>query len=118
MGIFSKPPSGSPEPPKSPELDGPIPVTVIDLSVRYDIYTARAFDDRLYEDVRIVGIKTFEQKDARFGTALLGGYLEIEARNGVRMMIPSMGIYMICQHGSLPEYKVLHDRNLGGDGWT
>jgi hypothetical protein len=107
MGLFKTPKS---EPPSSSEPDGAIPVAVFDLSKRYDIYCATPGDDRLYEDVRIVGIRTFERKKNQFATALIGGYLEIEARNGVRMMIPHIRMYMICQHGSQPVYKVLRTR--------
>lgn len=42
--------------------------------------------------------------------ALIGGYLEIETRQGARMMIPHMRMFMICEHGSRPDYKVLRIR--------
>ncbi len=93
------------------EPDSPIPVTVLDLSKRYDLYCTTPTEERLYNNVKILGIRTFEKKKQELGMSLIGGYLEIEADNGTRMMIPSLGIYMICEHGSKPVYKVLRVRN-------
>jgi hypothetical protein len=112
MSLFQKPKGQTPE---APEPDGPIPVTLIDPSKRYDIYCSIPGEDRLYEDVRIVGIRTFEKKKQDFGMALIGGYLELEARSGARMMIPHLRMYMICEHGSQPDYKVLRTRKNDND---
>lgn len=95
----------------TPEPDEPLPVTLSDRTKRYDIYCSTPTEDRLYENVRVVGIRTFEKRKQEFGMALIGGYLEIEANNGVRMMIPHIQMYMICEHGSQPAYKVLRVRN-------
>ena len=94
----------------------PIPVAVIDLSKRYDLYCSIPSEDRLYENVRIIGIRTFERKKNDFATHLIGGYLEIETHNGTRMMIPSMRMYMICEHGAQPAYKVLRARKADPEG--
>jgi len=112
MSLFKNPRGELPE---TPEPDNPIPVTLIDLSKRYDIYCSIPGEDRLYEDVRIVAIRTFEKKKQDFGMALIGGYLEIETRNGARMMIPHIRMYMICEHGSQPDYKVLRTRKNDHD---
>ncbi len=101
-----------------PEPDNSIPVSVIDLSKRYDIYCYIPSEDRLYENVRIVGIKTLEMPKHQFGTAVIGGYIEIEAHNGTRMMIPHIRIYMICEHGAQPAYKVLRVRKSGDNDWN
>jgi hypothetical protein len=113
MNIFKTPMGNSHEVPKSPEPGSSIPVTIFDLSKRYDIYCYIPSEDRLYEDVRIVGIKTFESKKNDFMTALIGGYIEIEADNGARMMIPHIRVYMICEHAAQPAYKVLRIRKSG-----
>lgn len=93
-----------------PEPGSLIPVTLLELSKRYDIYFYLPSEDRLYEDVKIVGIRTFEPKKNEFATALIAGYIEIEAPNGTRMMIPHIHIYMICEHGAQPAYTVLRVR--------
>ena len=36
----------------------------------------------------------------------MGGFLEIEARDGSRLLIPSFGIQLLCEHGTRPEFKV------------
>lgn len=95
--------------PKVESTDGPLPVTAIDLSKRYDLYCWFVGEDRLYEDVTFVGIRTFERK-SQFSSGLLGGFIEIEARNGARIMIPHHHIHMICEHGSQPTYTVLRSR--------
>ena len=103
---------------KTPEPVNPIPVSVIDLSKRYDIYCYIPSEDRLYEDVQLVGIKTFEPPKNQFATALIGGYIEIEARNGTRMMIPHIRVYMVCEHGAQPAYKVLRVRKSSDNDWS
>ena len=55
-------------------------------------------------------LSSFELPENQFATALIGGYIEIEARNGTRMMIPHTRIYMICEHDAPPAYKVLRVR--------
>lgn len=101
-----------------PQPDNPIPVSVIDLSKRYDIYCYIPSEDRLYENVRIVSIRTLERPKHEYGTSLIGGYIEIEADNGTRMMIPHIRIYMICEHGAQPAYKVLRVRKSGDNDFS
>jgi len=112
MSLFKNPRGEQPE---TPDPDAPIPVTIFDLSKRYDLYCSTPSEDRLYEDVRVIGIRTFEKKKQDFGMSLIGGYLEIETRNGARMMIPHIRMYMICEHGSHPDYKVLRIRKADND---
>jgi hypothetical protein len=71
-------------------------------------------EDLLYEDVRIIGIRTFERM-RQYSSGLIGGYIEIEARDGARMMITYHLVRMICEHGAQPTYKVLesHRPNKG-----
>src|SRR5262245_59573815 len=87
-----------------------VPITSFDITRRYDIYCNVVYEQRLYANVKVVGIRTFD-KITRFSSGALGGLLEIEATNGTRMMIPQFGIQMICEHGSEPTFKVL--RRLG-----
>src|SRR5690349_19103493 len=109
MSLFKTPrveQSGSPDP------DGALPVTLFDSSKRYDLYCSTQSEDRLYEDVRIIGIRTFERKQHAYGTALIGGYLEIEARTGARMMIPHLRMYMICER-----FLEFHGLRAAGRHW-
>ncbi len=80
------------------------------------VYCSTPSEDRLYENVRIIAIRTFQRKKHDYGTALIGGHIEIEAHNGTRMMIPHLRMYMICEHGSQPVYKVLRVRKTDIDG--
>ena len=108
MSLFNNPRSGSQDPKPNPKED--LPVLGIDLSKRYDIYCSVPGEDRLYEDVKIVGIRTFEP-NSQIRMGLIGGYLEVEAPDGVRMLIPHIRMSMICEHGAPPRYKVLRTRN-------
>jgi hypothetical protein len=65
--------------------------------------------DRLYENVRFVCIRTFERIH-KFSSGLIGGFLEVEALDGSRGLIPSIGIRLICEHGTPPVFKVLRHR--------
>jgi hypothetical protein len=94
--------------PKTESADSSIPVASIDLSKRYDVYCSFTSDDRLYEDVSIKGIRTFEHL-TQFSSPVIGGYIEIEARDGSRVMIPHIHIHMLCEHGSQPSFKVLRN---------
>jgi hypothetical protein len=90
------------EPPK------PIPIAPVDLSKRYDLYCTAIDHDRLYENVRFIGIRTFDHI-SEFSSGLVGGFLEIEATDGSRLLIPNFGIQMICEHGTQPFGKVLRN---------
>jgi hypothetical protein len=112
MSLFKTPRVDLPD---TPAPQSSTPVSVFDLSKRYDLYCSTPSEDRLYEDVKIIGIRTFEKRKEEFGMALLGGYLEIETSNGARMMIPHIRMYLICEHGSQPGYKVLRVRKTDYD---
>jgi hypothetical protein len=112
MGLFSfRQPKSSP-PPSGPANQ--IPITPVDLNKRYDVYCSDINHDKLYEDVRFVGIRTFDPI-TEFTSGLVGGYLEIEASNGSRWLIQSYGIRLICEHGTQPVYRVLRHRRSPRD---
>lgn len=92
-----------------------IPVERIDPSKRYDIQCQHVGEHRTYEDVRLVCIRSFEPPQ-KFGSALIGGFLEIEDRNGTRMMIQRHGIVLICEHGARPSYKTFQPGPGAGPG--
>jgi hypothetical protein len=106
MGLFH-----SRQQPPNPRVEDAnrIPIAPVDLSKRYDVYCTDINHDRLYEDVRFVGIRTFEHI-GKFSSGLVGGFLEIEAVDGSRWLIPSFGIRLICEHGTQPVFKVLRHR--------
>ena len=53
-----------------------IPISQMDLTKRYDIYCTDLNHDRLYENVRFIGIRTFDRV-TEFSSGLIGGFLEI-----------------------------------------
>ena len=94
-------------------------MTVFDLTARYDFYVNLVGEERLYENVKVIGIRTFDRID-QFHSGTIGGLLEIEAVDGARMMIPQYGIQLICQHGAQPNFRVLRraDGKTGSeDAW-
>jgi hypothetical protein len=105
MSLFSKPNS----PPEDSEQK--LPVHTLDVSKRYDIYSSRSLEDRLYENVRIVSIRTFTRPRHDTGV-VIGGYIEIESPNGGKALLPQMHIDMICEHGQQPIYRVIADRRI------
>jgi hypothetical protein len=113
MSFFGKRSDGSQEKPEPP-ADGAIPIAAIDLSKWYDLYCRTLGDDILYEDVKILGIRTFERM-RQYSSGLIGGYIEVQARDGTRMMISHHQLRMICEHGTQPKYKVLRGRKPGDD---
>jgi hypothetical protein len=106
MGLFSS--RQTKIPPPSPAPAAQIPVLPVDLSKRYDVYCSDLGHDRLYENVRFIGIRTFE-RITEF-SSIVGGFLEIEAANGSCCLIPSYGVRLICEHGTQPIFKVLRYR--------
>lgn len=76
----------------------------LDLEKRYDIYHCVPHEERLYENVKLVGLRTIEDKSTYMST--MGSYLEIETVFGSRMLISNYGIHMICEHGTKPAFKV------------
>lgn len=89
-----------------------VPLTHLDVSKRYDAYCIVAGEERVYENVSFVGIRTLEGIHEFLSPT--SAYLEIEAIDGTRMLIPSFGIQLLCEHGAEPVYRVLRRR---GDGW-
>jgi len=83
-----------------------VPIQQVDLAKRYDVYYTHVGEDRVYENVRFLGIRTFDQIND-FGSGLIGGFLEIETPNGAQFMIPNHGIQMICEHGVNPQYRTV-----------
>ena len=76
-----------------------IPIAQFDLSKRYDIYCSSHSEDRLYEDVKIVGMRTLERR-TEFSSGAIGGYVEIESANGTRAFIPQFHVSILCEHGA------------------
>ncbi len=112
MGLFNNPRQKLPASP--PVTESQIPIAQIDLSKRYDIYCADAIHDQLYENVRFVGIRTFDRV-SEYSSGLLGGFLELEAVDGSRWLIPSFGIQLICEHGAQPMFSVRRQRRSARD---
>ena len=107
---------------KVEETDSAVPVVYFDLSRRYDLYCWVLYEEKLYENFKVIGFRTFD-RITPYSSGAIGGLLEIEAASGARMMIPQHGIQMICEHGTQPTYKVLRqmpareDKNgKGGQG--
>lgn len=110
MGLFhSQRPKGLQAP---FELENPNRVTQIDFSKRYDIYCTDYHIDRLYENVRIVGIRSLHPV-TEFTS--IGSFLEMEALDGSRWLLPEFGIRLICEHGTQPVSKVLRHRRSPRD---
>lgn len=80
-----------------------LPVTTIDLTKRYDIYHCIRNEERLYENVKLVGLRDIPDKPSFGG---FGRFLEIEFIFGSRILISSGGVHMICEHGTKPLFKV------------
>ena len=91
------------------QIDYSIPIAGIDLTRRYDIYYSAMTEDRLFRDVKILGIKMLERMN-KFSTGVIGGWIEIEASNGTKMLIRNHSIQMICETGSTPVYEVIPRR--------
>ena len=97
MAIFKKP-RGRPE----PEAEDPLPVSPLDFSKRYDIYCVYIEEERVYENMRIVALRTMEKPRA-FGSSVIGGYIELEDPDGKRVLVPHLHIHMLCEHGQAPD---------------
>jgi hypothetical protein len=81
-----------------------LPITQLDLSLRYDIYASDINEDRVYENVRINGMKTLDKADETTGF-YVEGWLEIETDDGVRMLIRPIQIDHMCEAGVIPKYR-------------
>src|SRR5947209_5208189 len=106
MGLFG---FGPKPPPPHQEPASTIPVNQVDLSKRYDVYCSCYNHDRVYENVRFLGIRTFDPI-TEFSVGLVSGYLEIETPAGARLLIPNYGIQLLCEHGIQPAFKILRRR--------
>jgi hypothetical protein len=84
----------------------PIPIASIDLAKRYDIYYSAMRENWVFQNTKFLGVKTLERMN-QFSSGLIGGWVEIEASNGTKMLIRNHSIYMICETGSTPIYKVI-----------
>jgi hypothetical protein len=113
MGLFNSRAKAA-TPSAGPEPADRIPISQIDLTKRYDVYCSDLGHDRLYENVRFVGIRTFD-RITEFSSGLIGGFLEIEAVDGSRWLIPNFGIRLMCEHGAQPVFKVLRHRRNSRD---
>lgn len=107
MGLFRSQPVVPPEPKVVPGCE--IPVLPVDLNKRYDVYCSARNHDRLYEDVKIVALRTLEPvtEPIRY---LMVDFVEIESADGSRSLLPKHGIQMLCEHGVEPAFKVLRRR--------
>ncbi len=116
MNLIKRPKDGPAIEPANEKTS--VPVRSFDVARRYDIYCSLVGEQRLYQNVKLTGIRTFD-KITQFSSGALCGLLEIEAANATRMLIPQHGIQMICEHGAQPTYKVI-GRWLppdDGDSW-
>jgi hypothetical protein len=86
----------------------------LDLEKRYDIYHCIQHEERLYENVKLVGLRTFEGPSSYVATR----YLELETVFGSRMLISTFGVHLICEHGTKPTFKVFRSWLEGTDGKT
>jgi hypothetical protein len=92
--------------PPRPEPVIPIAITPIDVTKRYDVYCGVTGEERMYENICFVGIRTFE-RITEYSSGIIGGYLEIETADNSRLLIPMYGIQLICEHGTQPAFQVL-----------
>ena len=86
-------------------IRSPIPTEHFDTAKRYDIYCSVAGEYRLYADVRLIALKTLN--DIRENAFAPHAFLEVEASDGTRTMVPIFPIHAICEHGVTPTYAVL-----------
>jgi hypothetical protein len=75
----------------------------LDIDKRYDIYHCVPHEERLYENVKLVGLRTFSSSQF---SGSFNSYLEIETVFGSRMLISTYGIHLICENGTKPLFKV------------
>jgi len=109
MRFFNSAPPKISEP--SAGTENGIPILPVDLSKRYDVYCSARGHDRLYENVRFVGMRTFDRITESMHHFMMGDFLEIESADGTRSFLPKFGINLICEHGARPAFKVLRRRH-------
>ena len=92
-----------------PQPAGLMPTAQIDFSKRYDIYMMASNEERVYENIRFLGIRKFgvHSADSLDLIGMPGSYLEVEASDGAVLMLASYSIQMICEHGTKPAFRVL-----------
>src|SRR5262245_48158651 len=79
----------------------------------YDLYGAVAGEERLYENVRFLGVRTFD-RITEHSSGFINGFLEIEGADGTRLLIPKFGIQLTCEHGVQPAFRVVRQ---WGNNW-
>lgn len=82
----------------------------LDLEKRYDIYHCVQHEERVYENVKLVSIRTIDSKS--YGSS----YIEVETIFGSKMLLSSFGLHMICEHGTKPMFKVFRSWLSPSDG--
>ncbi len=107
MGLFS-PRRRLPVPPPGPgaESPGALPAMVIDVTKWYDVHCHVGGEERVYEEVRFVAVRTFH-RPGDFSAVIIGSYLEIESSDGTRALIPGYVVHLICECGAPPIYRVV-----------
>lgn len=85
-----------------------IPITDLDLTIRYDIYCSDGYNDRLYSNVSINGYKTLS-RNSDYPSAF-EEFLELETKTGTRMLIRTMAIDTMCEAGVEPIYRLVPRR--------
>jgi hypothetical protein len=79
-------------------------ISILDLEKRYDIYQCAHREERLYENVKLIGLRNW-QKSTQY-ESVFGCFLEIETLYGLKMLISTVGTNLICEHGTKPMFKV------------
>jgi hypothetical protein len=103
VGLFRKPTMQLPS--FENKIKSPLPLEHIDVTKRYDVYCLVRDEERLYENVRFVAVRTLD--DISTGFSNFGGLVEIEATDGTRIMLTKFDIHTVCEHGVSPQYKVV-----------
>lgn len=86
-------------------IKSPFPTEHLDPAKRYDIYCYVSKECRLYANVRLIALKVMG--DIREGGFAHISFLEIEASDGTRALIPLIPIHAICEHGTKLIYEVV-----------
>lgn len=107
MSLF-RPRRPAPPPPTRRPRPGALPLTPLDTAKWYDVYCTVAGEERVYEEVRFVGRRTLDPV-TQYSSGL-SGFLEIEASDGTRALVPQFGVHLVCECGPQPAYRVLRPR--------
>lgn len=106
MSLFKPQKPVLPSFPEPKVIEDNIPVVQFDLSKRYDLYCCIYDENRIYENVKIIGLRTLERR-TEFSSGTLGAYLEVEAADGTRCFVPQFHISSMCEHGAPLVYQVI-----------